>query len=79
MKKFLLPLALTILMLVGCAREDTPEAALEDIKQAIEQCDEEKFSARVDVRSLLSVAYDDASLESRRAHEIHQRGRRGVL
>ena len=50
-------------MLVGCAREDTPEAALEDIKQAIERCDEEKFSARVDVRSLLNVAYDDASLE----------------
>lgn len=55
---------LIAMMMIGCARdEDTPEAALEEIKQSIEQCNDEKFSERVDVRRLLDVAYDDASLE----------------
>ena len=66
MRNFLLSLALMlsiIFSMAGCEREDTPEAALEDIKQAIEQCNDEKFSERADVRRLLDVAYDDASLE----------------
>lgn len=64
MRKIILPLTLIFLFLtVGCYKEDTPEDALNDIKASIEQFDEEKFSARVDVKKLLDAAYDDSSSE----------------
>ena len=67
MKKIILPLAMLMLMMMavsGCGKqEETPEDALNEIKAAIDRYDYEKFSARVDVRSLLDNAYDDATLE----------------
>ena len=67
MRKIILPLMLMIVLLMaGCGQEEpkeTPELALEEIKAALEQYDHEKFSARVDVNSLLNMAYDDATLE----------------
>lgn len=63
MRKLFLPIALMALVLVGCAREDTPEAALEDIKASIEQCNYDQFESRADVRRLLNAAYDDANGE----------------
>ena len=64
MAALMLSIMLSMMLLTaGCDREDTPEIALDEIKQAIERCDDEKFSERVDVRRLLDVAYDDANLE----------------
>lgn len=64
MKKVLPLIILSLLLLVGCGKEeDTPELALEEIKQAIETCDQEKFAARVDEKFLLEHAYDDAATE----------------
>ena len=63
MRKIIVPLTLVLMLTVlGCAREETPEDALNEIKEAIEQYDYEKFSARVDVRTLLDSAYDDSTL-----------------
>lgn len=74
MKKCLLLLMLALLI-SGCGEEpDTPEKALADIKQAIEQCDYDKFAARVDLKTLLEKAYDDSTMElSLRASEFRRR------
>lgn len=63
MGKLFLPIVLIAMVMIGCAQEDTPEAALEDIKASIERCDYEQFESRADVRRLLNAAYDDANGE----------------
>lgn len=72
MRKIILPLTFIFLLTVfGCAKEDSPEDALQDIKTAIAQCDYEKFSARVDVKKLIDSAYEDSSSElAMRAQEF---------
>lgn len=63
MRKIFLSITLIAMMMIGCAREDTPEAALDEIKTSIERCDYDQFETRADVRRLLNVAYDDATVE----------------
>ena len=64
MRKIIVPLIMILmLMIIGCAREETPEDALNEIKAALDRYDYEKFSARVEVRTLLDSAYDDATFE----------------
>ena len=63
MRKLFLSIALMAMVMIGCAREDTPDAALEEIKASIEQCNYEQFESRADVRRLLNAAYDDANGE----------------
>ena len=55
MKKFLAPLILSALIfLTGCGQEDTPEAALNEIKIALAERDSKKLSERVDLDKFFS-------------------------
>lgn len=64
MKRVFLLLPIIALLALGCGQEpDTPEKAIAEIKQAIENYDYDRFYMRVDKKSLLDAAYDDASVE----------------
>ena len=63
MKKFLVPLILSaVIFFSGCGQEDTPEAALNEIKIALAERDSKKLSERVDLDKFFSATYDTTTV-----------------
>ena len=57
--KFFAPLILSaVVFLTGCGQEDTPEAALNEIKIALAERDSKKLSERVNLDKFFSATYD---------------------
>lgn len=57
--KILAPLILSaVIFLTGCGQEDTPEAALNEIKIALAERDSKKLSERVNLDKFFSATYD---------------------
>ena len=72
MKKFFAPLIfLAVIFLTGCAQEDTPQAALDEIKIALAERDSEKLSERVDLDKFFSTTYDAATIELAKNYDAY--------
>ncbi|MBQ7493244.1 MAG: hypothetical protein IJT47_02320 [Selenomonadaceae bacterium] len=63
MKKFFVPLILAVIFLTGCGQEDSPEAALNEIKIALAERDSAKLSERVDLDKFFATTYDATTIE----------------
>ncbi|MBQ4403588.1 MAG: hypothetical protein II857_04190 [Selenomonadaceae bacterium] len=63
MKKFFVPLILAVIFLSGCGQEDSPEAALNEIKIALAERDSAKLSERVDLDKFFATTYDATTIE----------------
>lgn len=60
---FFLPLIFSaVIFLTGCGQEDTPEAALDEIKIALAERDAKKLSGRVDLDKFFSATYDTTTV-----------------
>ncbi|MBQ6004625.1 MAG: hypothetical protein IJL14_00070 [Selenomonadaceae bacterium] len=70
--KFLAPLMLAIIFLTGCSQEDTPEAALDEIKIALSERNSAKLSERVDLDKFFSETYDAATIELAKNYAAYQ-------
>ena len=61
--KFFAPLILSaVIFLTGCGQEDTPEAALDEIKIALAERDSKKLSERVNLDKFFSATYDKTTV-----------------
>ena len=73
MKKFFVPLILlAIIFLTGCGHQDSPEAALDEIKIALAERDSQKLSQRVDLDEFFSETYDAATVELAKNYEVYK-------
>ena len=66
MKNFLILIfisLLTVILFVGCGKEDTPEMAFSEIQTALTERNFEKLSARVDVEKFFAQTYDNVTEE----------------
>lgn len=63
MKKVLLFLMLVVIFLTGCGQEDTPSAALDEIKLALAERDSIKLADRADLDKFFSTTYDATTVE----------------
>ena len=73
MLKFFLPLILSaVIFLTGCGQEDSPEAALNEIKIALTERDSEKLSTRADLDKFLSTTYDATTIELAKNYDAYQ-------
>ena len=71
--KLLAPLIMSVVIfLTGCGQEDTPEAALNDIKLALAERDATKLSKRVDLDKFFSTTYDATTLELAENYEAYR-------
>ncbi|MBR1646078.1 MAG: hypothetical protein IJ685_04785 [Selenomonadaceae bacterium] len=71
--KIFAPLILSvIILLTGCGRHDSPEAALNEIKIALAERDEKKISARVDMDKFFSQTYDAATVELAKNYDAYK-------
>ena len=61
--KILAPLIFSaVIFLTGCGQEDTPEAALNEIKIALAERDSKKLSERVNLDKFFSATYDKTTV-----------------
>ena len=67
--KILAPLILAAIFLTGCAQEDSPQAALNEIKIALAERDSEKISDRADLNKFFSTTYDAVTIELAKNYE----------
>ncbi|MBQ6297179.1 MAG: hypothetical protein IJK81_05745 [Selenomonadaceae bacterium] len=73
MKKFFVPLIfLAVIFLTGCGQEDTPEAALNEIKIALAERDSKKLSERVNLDKFFSTTYDDTTVALAGNYDAYQ-------
>ena len=73
MKKFFVPLILSVVIfLTGCGQEDTPEAALNEIKIALAERDSKKLSERVDLDKFFSTTYDATTIALAKNYDAYQ-------
>ena len=71
--KLIAPLIISaVIFLTGCGQEDTPEAALNDIKLALAERDATKLSKRVDLDKFFSTTYDATTLELAENYEAYR-------
>ncbi len=63
LKLFALMFLSTIIFLTGCAKEDSPEAALKEMTIALAERDSAKLSGRVDLDEFFSETYDATTME----------------
>ena len=71
--KIFLPLILSaVIFLAGCAPDDTPEAALNDMKTALAERDAAKLSQRVDVDEFFAATYDAATVELAKNYDTYR-------
>jgi len=74
MWKFFAPLILsTIFFFAGCGQSDTPAAALDEIKIALETRDAKKLSQRVNLDEFFSATYDAATIELAKNYDYYQK------
>ena len=72
MKKFYSTiLILLTIFFTSCGVGDSPEKALEEIQEALNTKDAEKFSARVNTEKLFAQIYDDATIELAKNCEVY--------
>ena len=50
-------------VLIGCGREDTPQNAFDEIKNALAERNSENLSERVNLENFFAVTYDEITLE----------------
>ncbi len=62
----------SIIFLTGCGRQDSPEAALNEIKIALAERNETKLSARVDMDEFFSQTYDAATVELAKNYDAYK-------
>ncbi len=72
MKKFFALIFSAIIFFAGCGQEDSPEAALDEIKIALAERDSEKISQRVDLDKFFSTTYDAATIELAKKYETYR-------
>ena len=72
MLKFFAPLILAVIFLTGCGQEDSPEAALNEIKIALAEKDSIKLSERVDLDKFFSTAYDATTVELAKKYDAYK-------
>ena len=71
--KLFAPLIISaVIFLTGCGQEDTPEAALNDIKLALDERDAIKLSERVDLDEFFSATYDATTIELAEHYEAYR-------
>lgn len=71
--KFFLPLILSaVIFLTGCGKEDTPAAALDEIKIALAERNSEKLSERMDLNKFFSATYDAATIELTKNYDAYK-------
>ena len=71
--KLLAPLIISaVIFLTGCGQEDTPEAALNDIKLALDERDATKLSRRVDLDKFFAKTYDATTFELAEHYEAYR-------
>lgn len=61
-----------VIFLTGCGQEDTPEAALNDIRLALDERDATKLSERVDLDKFFTTTYDATILELAEDYEAYR-------
>lgn len=62
----------TLIFLTGCGQNDTPEAALNEIKIALAERNSEKLSERVDLNKFFSVTYDVTTIELAKKYDEYR-------
>ena len=73
MRKFLAPLILSaVIFLTGCGQEDSPEAALDEIKLALAERDSKKLSERVDLDKFFATTYDVTTVKLAENYDAYQ-------
>ena len=72
MKKFFVPLILAVIFLTGCRQEDSPEAALNEIKIALAERDSAKLSERVDLDKFFATTYDATTIELAKNYDAYR-------
>ena len=72
MKKFLAMIILAALFVTGCTKEDTPEAALNEIKIALAERDSKKLADRADLDEFFSKTYDAATVELAKNYDVYK-------
>ena len=61
-----------VIFLTGCGREDSPEAALDEIKIAFAERDSKKLSERADLDKFFSTTYDATTIELAKNYDAYQ-------
>ena len=72
MLKIFLPLMLAVIFLTGCGAEDTPEAALDEIKLALAERDATKLADRADLDEFFAATYDATTVELAKAYDDYK-------
>lgn len=73
MIKFFAPLILSaVIFLTGCGQEDTPEAALSDIRLALAERDSTKLAARADLNKFFAETYDATTAELAKRYDAYK-------
>ena len=71
--KIFVPLILSgVIFLTGCGQEDSPEAALNEIKIALAERDSKKLSERANLDKFFSTTYDATTLELAKNYDAYQ-------
>ena len=71
--KIFIPLILSaVIFLTSCGQEDTPEAALNEIKLALAERDSTKLAARTNLDEFFAETYDAATVELAKNYDAYQ-------
>jgi hypothetical protein len=60
------------LVITGCGKEDSPEAALNEIKIALAERDSNKLSTRADLNEFFSETYDATTIELAKKYDEYK-------
>lgn len=72
MKKFFAIMILTAILITGCGKEDSPAAALDEIKIALAERDSQKLAARADLDEFFSKTHDAATIELAKKYDDYK-------
>lgn len=72
MKKIFAIIILLMMIISGCGKADSPEAALTEIKIALAERDSQKLSARADLEEFFSATYDATTLELAKKYDDYK-------
>jgi len=71
-KKIFAVIILAAIIFAGCGKEDTPEAALNDLKIALADRDSKKLADRADLNEFFSATYDAATVELAKNYDMYK-------
>lgn len=63
---------LSAILFAGCAKEDSPEIALNDLKIALAERDSQKLSTRADLNNFFSKTYDAVTVELAKNYDVYK-------